>query len=339
MTTSSRFQFALATLAVLAASATQAQTLTGIDDALPVNVGLTGTVKDDGWYNFTNHAQDRTVDGVSHTLGANTGYPTALASSAAWVAPIAAQVHTGGAAAAFNKVANGNGSGGLNKFNANGTRNSTAWGGTGFGPYPANDSLYAISFSNAFNTKGGTLGVFEANPVANLGTVVFQVELGNANGYDFYQPTVGATTTLGDAGSRSIGELAVTNYFPTLNLTFTDNTTQSLSANYAELLAKGFNGTIPMPTGPGGTEVDEPIWINLYAFQWDLSSFSNIASYNVTFNVVEHSQTYAARLTQSDVFTQVVAAPVPEPQTYAMMLAGLGMMGVMLRRRKAQAAA
>ncbi|HIV72847.1 MAG TPA: PEPxxWA-CTERM sorting domain-containing protein, partial [Candidatus Aquabacterium excrementipullorum] len=55
----------------------------------------------------------------------------------------------------------------------------------------------------------------------------------------------------------------------------------------------------------------------------------------ITWNVVEHTQTYAARLTQSDVFNQVVATAVPEPQTYALMLAGMGMMGVVLRRRKA----
>jgi len=33
-----------------------------------------------------------------------------------------------------------------------------------------------------------------------------------------------------------------------------------------------------------------------------------------------------------------LAAPVPEPETYAMMLAGLGLMGAIVRRRKRQAA-
>jgi hypothetical protein len=33
-----------------------------------------------------------------------------------------------------------------------------------------------------------------------------------------------------------------------------------------------------------------------------------------------------------------VAAPVPEPETYAMMLAGLGLLGFMARRRKQKAA-
>lgn len=36
---------------------------------------------------------------------------------------------------------------------------------------------------------------------------------------------------------------------------------------------------------------------------------------------------------------EAVAAPVPEPETYAMMLAGLGMLGFMARRRKLTAAA
>jgi hypothetical protein len=34
----------------------------------------------------------------------------------------------------------------------------------------------------------------------------------------------------------------------------------------------------------------------------------------------------------------MVAAPVPEPETYAMMLAGLGLLGFAARRRKQKAA-
>jgi len=34
----------------------------------------------------------------------------------------------------------------------------------------------------------------------------------------------------------------------------------------------------------------------------------------------------------------VLTAPVPEPETYAMLLAGLGLVGAMVRRRRAAAA-
>ncbi|MBK9347843.1 MAG: PEP-CTERM sorting domain-containing protein [Burkholderiales bacterium] len=34
----------------------------------------------------------------------------------------------------------------------------------------------------------------------------------------------------------------------------------------------------------------------------------------------------------------VLLAPVPEPETYAMLLAGLGVMGAVARRRKAKQA-
>jgi hypothetical protein len=44
----------------------------------------------------------------------------------------------------------------------------------------------------------------------------------------------------------------------------------------------------------------------------------------------------SAAFTQSGVLT-VMAAPVPEPETYAMMLAGLGLLGGMARRKKMSA--
>lgn len=40
-----------------------------------------------------------------------------------------------------------------------------------------------------------------------------------------------------------------------------------------------------------------------------------------------------------DVVVEQIAAPVPEPETYAMLLAGLGLIGAAARRRKARAAA
>lgn len=281
-----------------------AATPTGIQDAIPVAKALNGTKKDDGWYNLSASAKTKTVDGTPMTIAGISGgnFP-----GMAPLPNVISQVKSDNDnSATFRKVSNG------------------AAGGA----FPSSDSLYAGSVSSAYNFNGSKLGVFETAPVENLANVVFQVELGGANGYDFYQPSVGNTATTGGASTLSVGALTVTNYFPTLNLTFSNNTTAQLSANWAELSTKGENGT----TSAGGTE--EPVYINLYAFQWDLSSYSNISSFNVTFDVVAHSQTYAARLTQSDIFNQVVAMPVPEPESYAMILAGLGLVGLVARRRR-----
>lgn len=300
---------ALTVFSLNAATAFAADPPTGVQDAIPVAKALSGTKKDDGWYNLSSSSKTKIVDGASITISGNTGYPSGFGfppSTSAWTNPIASQVNSGGVKANFNKVGN----------NAENT----------FGPYPATDGLYALSFTNVANAKGGTLGVFEANPVADLANVVFQVEIGGANGYDFYRPGTPAGTVA--SGTPQIGALTNIDYSPKLNLTFAGGATTTLTAGWAELSAQGENGTTTIPGG--GTEA---IYVNLYAFQWDLSSYNNISSFNITFDVVEHSQTYAARLTQSDVFNQVVA--VPEPESYAMLLAGLGLIGFAARRRQA----
>jgi len=341
------FKSACAAFFAMAAAAS-AQAPTGIQDAIPQSAqslaertgqNWTGNTKYDGWYNLTVSEKTRVVDGVSTVIAGNTGYPSVFGSAAAFPSPIASQVKSG-TSANFNKVANGNGTGGLDKFNADGTRNATTWNGTGMGPYPAGDSLYAISFSNVYNAKGGTLGIFETNPVLNLSSVVFQVEIGSANGYDFYESSVPSdgSTPLGTVADREVGALdpnlgktpGGATIFPALNLTFADNSTATLYAGYAELVAQGVNGTMPMPTGPNGEMVDENILINLYGFQWDLSEYEDIASFNITFDVVEHTQTYAFQLDQSDTFTQVIAS-IPEPSVS--LLGMMGALGLLRRRR------
>jgi len=342
--------FALAAgFSILAAGAASAQ-FTGIDDATPRAVSLNGSTKYDGWYNFSSQTKSKTIDGVARVISGVTGYPTALQSSPAWNSPIASQLQSDATKkAAFTKITNGDGSGydvgyetnGLPKslafFNANGTpkagatwkkANGTA-GSSGYGPIPSGDSLYAISFSNDINTRQGTTGIFEANPVAGLKNVAIQIEVGGANGYDFYNhSTVG----------MSLGSLNVTSAFPVLSLTLTDNSVITLAANYAELLTLGYNGTIPMPTGPNGEPVDEPIYISLYGFQWDTSAYTNIQSFNITWTLVEHTQFYAARLDQGSQFNQVFGATaVPEPSTWALLIVGTAA-GLYFRRRRVQGA-
>lgn len=342
--------FALAAgFSVLAAGAASAQ-YTGIDDATPRAVSLSGSTKYDGWYNFSSQTKSKVVNGTTYVIPGNSGYPTALQSSPAWSSPIVSQLQSDvSKKAAFTKITNGDGSGydvgyeanGLPKslayFNANGTpgagatwkkANGTA-GSSGYGPIPSGDSLYAISFSNEVNTRQGTTGIFEANPVAGVQNIALQIEVGGANGYDFHNHST---------AGMSLGGLNVTSTFPVLSLTLADNSVITLNANSAELLALGYNGTIPMPSGPNGENVDEPIYISLYGFQWDTSAYSNIQSFNITWTLVEHTQFYAAQLNQSSQYNQVFGgAAVPEPSTWALLIIGTAA-GLHLRRRRGRSA-
>ncbi|MCK6407203.1 MAG: PEP-CTERM sorting domain-containing protein [Rhodocyclaceae bacterium] len=62
-----------------------------------------------------------------------------------------------------------------------------------------------------------------------------------------------------------------------------------------------------------------------YLFYWDLASAQN--AYNIGFTIDGGTS-----LTQYSV--DIAAAPVPEPETYALLLAGLGLMGSIVRRKK-----
>ena len=181
--------------------------------------------------------------------------------------------------------------------------------GNGGAPYVASGSLYFGGFSGAYNNNGGTLRVSDSTPLANLQTVAFQVGIGEAWTYDFHNGVL-----------------------PTLSYTTAAGTTTGVAATFSSTLEAFFNGTVAMPTG------EESLYINQYGLQWDLRGVSQpITSFSIDFTGVQHAQIYGMTLTQSDVFTQVVAVPVPEPETYALMLGGLGMV-VMLARRRRQAA-
>jgi len=74
----------------------------------------------------------------------------------------------------------------------------------------------------------------------------------------------------------------------------------------------------------------------LAAGNYVLSWGGSVGSTSETLNATMGTQYGSAAFTQSGVLT-VMAAPVPEPETYAMMLAGLGLLGGMARRKKMSA--
>jgi hypothetical protein len=146
--------------------------------------------------------------------------------------------------------------------------------GTGGGPYLAGASIYFGGFSGDFNNYGGTLGVTDATPVANLANVVFQVQIGEAWTHDFYNDAL-----------------------PTLSI---NGGAQHIVPTKTVVVERFYNGTVDMPTGP------EDVYINTYALQWDLRGVTDpITSIRVEFTGVQHAQVYGAQLNQSDVYTTI----------------------------------
>ncbi|MDQ8195860.1 PEP-CTERM sorting domain-containing protein [Coraliomargarita sp. SDUM461004] len=271
---------------------------TGIADALPQQIELGGMTKSDGWYNLSSATKTKTVHGQEYTFPGITGYPTFFGSTGAWPSSIESQLNSSVATPAeLVKTANG----------------------LGGGPFPSGDSMYYGSFGTDPNAYGGSLAVQEANPLTSLQTVTFQVQFGGAWTYDFVD---NQTTGL------EVGALTTASYFPQLTLTLQDSSTQTLTADWASLMVNAYNGTVEMPSG------DEDVFINLYGFQWDLSSYDNIVSFDVEFSGVEHAQLYALQLDQSTQAYTSSVLPVPEPASASAILGVAVIAFVAARRRK-----
>lgn len=236
-----------------------------ISDAAPISITMGGTTQFDGWNQLT--------------AANNPGYP-GFPGTGAWPSPIGSNV-AGSGDAGLNKTANG----------------------VAGGAIPLTNGLYFGGFATTGNTFGGTLGTTDSTLVSDLKTVVFQVETGEAFGFDFFN---GVKPTLSYNGGS-----------------------QNLVATFSDKLKQVQNGTFESPIGP------QPIYVNLWALQWDLSSIAvPINSLNIQFSGAQHSQIYATQLDQSSqAYTSAVyAAPVPEPATMAVL--GMGALAMLRRRRK-----
>jgi hypothetical protein len=119
---------------------------------------------------------------------------------------------------------------------------------------------------------GGTLGI-NFTPLRGLKTLVFQIQIGEADGYDFHEP----------AG------------LPVLKV---NGQTSAISASFEPvLLGRYQNGTFPNPE----TDQDEPVYVNTWAFQWNLDQGVNVDSFQIEFSAVTHAQVYALQLDQTSV--------------------------------------
>lgn len=225
-----------------------------------IDPGLTGITDYDQW---------NTLNAAAYP-----GYGS-FPGSGAWPAPMQSQ--TGGDAT-LNKVSNG----------------------TGGGPYPASGSIYFGGFSGDFNVNGGTLAVKDNTALAGLSELFFQIQIGEASTYDFWN---GVLPTLSYNGG-----------------------TQNLAATNSDLLEAYYNGTVTMPTG------EEPIYINTYGLTWDLSSIGvPITDFTISFTGVQHAQLYKLRVDQA----AASAEAVPDSgTTLAMMIPAIFAIGAVARRTR-----
>ncbi|MGE9267058.1 MAG: hypothetical protein ACQKBY_03085 [Verrucomicrobiales bacterium] len=180
--------------------------------------------------------------------------------------------------------------------------------GASGGFYPASASIYYGGFSSDINVDGGTAQVQVTSPLAGVQSVIFQIQIGEALTYDFFNGVL-----------------------PSLSI----NGNDFEAADFSEITSRINNGTVVMPTGPGGTNEDVPVYINTYALQWDLSEVVGpITSLDIEFTGVQHAQLYGLQLDQSantHSANLLSAYAIPEPQS-ALLCCGAALL--FLRRKR-----
>jgi hypothetical protein len=180
--------------------------------------------------------------------------------------------------------------------------NRIAGSPTGGGPFLASESIYFGNFQQVPNALGGTLRILDSDPLFNLRTIVFQIQIGEATGFDFFQP----------AG------------FPKLAF----NSGVGVNATFTNLVNRFQNGVFPSPE----TGQDEPVYVNTWAYQWNFGSGNSFETLNIDFSAVTHAQVYDLRLDGTTVFQSTPV--IPEPSTLALLvLAASGLAAYNVRKR------
>lgn len=201
---------------------------------VPANFSGSGVTSFDGWVNMN-----------SANFSDYGGFP----GSSPWPAPVESNA-SGSGDAQLQRVAGAQGGG---------------------GPFFSSESLYFGSFVQVANALGGTLRVSEPTPVSGVKTVTLQVQIGEAIGYGFVQPS-GA---------------------PLLKI---NGGTTTHAPAYSKVVNIYQNGVFDSPeTG------EEPVYVKTWAYQWNVGNLGNITSIQIDFSAVTHAQIYEVRLDQSDV--------------------------------------
>ena len=168
----------------------------------------------------------------------------------------------------------------------------------------------------AGNVSLGTLSVLNAVGVGYGGSQVTYTYLGKEAGYQniFFAPV----------GSPQF-QINVVSGLPSIGSSVTKAVTGDGDLNFA------FEGDVGSFAINGGSwSPNASVGLIAENYSGSLGNFAYIIGYN---------DSYSTHNDWDDMVIGVNIAPIPEPETYAMLLAGLGLMGFVARRRKQSAAA
>lgn len=154
--------------------------------------------------------------------------------------------------------------------------------GPGGGPFPATASIYYGGTSSVVNTAGGELAIQNSatGVLSGLRTIVFQIDIGEAWLYDFYN-----------------GNAPVLTYYTSTSGPHT------VSATYSSHYKEVYNGQVLMDGKM------EDLNINSYAYQFAVTG--TVTSFSINFEGVQHAQFYGAGLQQFNESTAENLLPEP----------------------------
>jgi hypothetical protein len=141
--------------------------------------------------------------------------------------------------------------------------------GISVGPYPGWESIYFPSMTLNENDLGGTLAIRDTAPLTGVRTIVLQVKIGEALLHDFHAPSGYPVLKINQGGA-------------------------SIEPAFSTRLNQVPNGFYVRPNNE-----EYPIYINTWAFQWNLDQGVTVDSFQIEFSAVTHAQVYALQLDQT----------------------------------------